>query len=368
MAKQIIPLFILLIIGLFEIGSQTSKGEVLEHWTAFLTPECVAQLRFIAVGAFAYWIFSSIDDRTLRKFAWPIYIGTCLLLLGLFFVPSSHHVHRWYRFPLLSMTLQPSEFAKISLIIFLARYLDEKRELLHQPFQIFLCSLFILVPFILIVKEPDLGTGLVLLPTALGMLYLAGAPAKFVRWASYLSLAGLAFILMIFLGVFSFEEARPLMTKVMKEYQYERLNPNTYHQGASQRAIALGHWVGEGVGEGDFARKGWLPFAQTDSIFPACCEETGLLGGITILGLFFSLIYFGFQVTAVARDHFGRLVACGIAIHLSVHVLLNVGMMCGLLPITGVPLLLMSYGGSSTLATMMALGILQGIYQRRFTF
>jgi len=101
-------------------------------------------------------------------------------------------------------------------------------------------------------------------------------------------------------------------------------------------------------------------------VFPAFAEEFGMVGALILLSLFFGLIYFSFQVAAKARDHFGRLLAAGIAVYLAMHVIINVGMMCGFLPITGVPLILVSYGGSSVLSTMIALGLLQSIYARRF--
>ncbi|HSX12506.1 MAG TPA: FtsW/RodA/SpoVE family cell cycle protein, partial [Rhabdochlamydiaceae bacterium] len=149
------------------------------------------------------------------------------------------------------------------------------------------------------------------------------------------------------------------MTKFMKEYQYDRLNPDTYHQKAAQTAIALGGLKGTGWHKSEFTGRQWLPAAYTDSVFPAFAEEFGLIGVLLLLGIFFGLIYFGFQVTAVAKDHFGRLLSAGITVYLAVQVLLNLGMTTGFLPITGVPLILVSYGGSSVLATMNALGILQ---------
>ena len=111
-----------------------------------------------------------------------------------------------------------------------------------------------------------------------------------------------------------------------------------------------------------------MPAPYTDSVFPAFGEEFGFIGLLLLLALFYALIYFSFQVAAVAKDHFGRLLAAGVAVYLTMHILLNIGMMSGFLPITGVPLILVTYGGSSTLSTMTALGILQSIYSRRFMF
>ena len=149
-----------------------------------------------------------------------------------------------------------------------------------------------------------------------------------------LSLFG--FVLMIFLGLLSHEEMRPYFTTVMKEYQYERLNPNTYHQKAGQTAIALGQLTGSGFCKSEFTGHNWLPFGYTDSVFPAFTEEFGLIGAYLMIALFFGLIYFSFHVTTVANDHFGRLLSAGISVYLAMHVIINMGMMCGFLPITGV--------------------------------
>jgi rod shape determining protein RodA len=154
----------------------------------------------------------------------------------------------------------------------------------------------------------------------------------------------------------------------LKEYQYERLNPHTHHQKAASCAISIGGFTGVGWRESEYARGGSLPTPYTDSAFSAFGEEFGLLGLVFLLVLFYLLIYCGFQVTCVAKDAFGRLLAAGLTVFLAVHVLVNVGMMCGMLPITGVPLVIVSFGGSSIVCTMIALGILQSIYSRRFMF
>ena len=178
----------------------------------------------------------------------------------------------------------------------------------------------------------------------------------------------LCIVALFFLGMVSHEKMRPYFTTFMKEYQYERLNPETYHQKAAQIAIAVGGITGTGWHSSEFAGKKWLPYAHTDSVFAAFGEEFGFIGLTFLLFLFYALIYFSFQVAAVARDPFGRLLAAGLAAYLAMHVLVNSAMMCALLPISGVPLLLVTYGGSSVLTTMTALGLLQSIYSRRFMF
>src|SRR5207302_9688811 len=143
---------------------------------------------------------------------------------------------------------------------------------------------------------------------------------------------------LIFSGIISHDEARPTALHFFKEYQYERLNPNTHHQKAAVTAIAVGGVTGTGFKESEYARRGSLPAPYTDSVFSAFGEEFGLIGLFILLALFYSLIYCCFQVTAVAKDAFGRLLAAGISVFIAVHVLINIGMMCGFLPITGGPL------------------------------
>ena len=157
-----------------------------------------------------------------------------------------------------------------------------------------------------------------------------------------------------------------LLKHLLKDYQYERLNPHTYHQKASQTAIALGGFTGSGWHKSEFTAHHWLPAAHTDSVFSSFAEEFGFIGVFFLLLFFFCLLYFSFQVTAVSKDPFGRLLASGITVYLGMHVIASMGMMCGFLPITGVPLILITYGGSSVISTMMALGILQSIYSRRY--
>ena len=154
----------------------------------------------------------------------------------------------------------------------------------------------------------------------------------------------------------------------MKDYQYERLNPSTHHQQAAETALSIGGFLGNGWRQTNYTHGGWLPYPYTDSVFPALGEIYGLVGLLLLILLFYFLLFCCFQVTVVAKDYFGRLLAAGISVHLSVHVMVNLGMMCGFLPITGVPLILVTYGGSSIVSTMMALGILQSIYIRRFMF
>ncbi len=289
-------------------------------------------------------------------------------LTGAFFVPAIQNVHRWYRIPIIGMSVQPSEYAKLVVVISLSWFLERNRQTASSWNTSLLGSMIVGVPFLLILKQPDLGTALVLCPVTLVMFYLGNMHPGFLRIMTFLGLLFLFFVLLIFTGVFSHDQMRPYATKVMKEYQYERLNPNNHHQWAALTAIGVGGVSGSGWRASEFTGRGWLPYGYTDSVFPAFGEEFGLMGLLLILILFYSLVYFGFQVTAVAKDHFGRMLSAGVTVYIAMHILVNIGMMCGLLPVTGVPLILVSYGGSSVFVTMAALGILQSIYSRRFMF
>lgn len=363
--RLIILILALMVISLLVISSTTStylEGE----GEGFFTPHVKKQMQFFGVGWIAFFIFSGMDYQKLREWTWILYGGILLLLIGLFFAPAIQHVHRWYRIG--GFTFQPSEYAKLVVVLALSWFLERKGTRVHSYKAALQALAILFVPFCLILKQPDLGTALVLIPMALVIFYLGGIKKWIVALMGVGMMAGFALMSLFFLGIVDHDKARPYATQIIKEYQYERLNPETYHQKAAQMAIALGGVTGSGWKKGEFARHQWLPFPHTDSIFPAFAEEFGLLGVIALLSIFFGLFYVSFQVMVVAKDQFGRLLSAGVAIYLAMHILINLGMMCGILPITGVPLVMVSYGGSSILATMSALGILQSIYSRRFTF
>ena len=350
-----------MVISLVVISSCTGEVE-----SGFFTPHVKKQMRDFGLGLGCFLLFAALDYRKLRDWSLLIYIVMILLLIGLFFTTPIQNVRRWYRIPPLS--LQPSEFAKIAVVITLSWFLEKRSNASRSLLTASIAGVLVLLPFALILKQPDLGSALVLMPMALGMFYFGGIHPYIIRGMCGVSLVALLFIFLMFSGVLGHEEMRPAATKVLKEYQYERLNPNTYHGRAGQTAIALGGFSGSGWKKSEFTGKKWLPFAHTDSVFCAYTEQFGFVGAIFLLSLYFALIYFSFQIVALAKEPFGRLLSAGIAVYFAMHVVVNVGMMCGFLPITGVPLLLMTYGGSSIQATMIALGLLQSIYSRRYMF
>lgn len=363
---RIFPLILgLMAISLLVISSMT--GEWSEEGVAFWTPLVKSQVRWFFLGWCVFFACSAFDYRNLRDWSLALYLIAILLLVGLFFVSPVQNVHRWYKMPGVA-SFQPSEQAKLIVVIFLSWFLERRGSQAGSIGATLQMGAIVGLPFLLILKQPDLGTALILYPIALVMGYFADVHRGLLRLAAGFGVVALSLVMLLFTGLLDHEEMRPVFTTVLKEYQYERLNPNTYHQKASQIAIAIGGLTGTGWHKGDFSGKKWLPAASTDSVFAAFGEEFGFVGLMFLLFLFYALIYFSFQVAVVAKDPFGRFLAVGLAVYLAMHVLVNIGMMCALLPISGVPLICVTYGGSSILTTMAALGLLQSIYSRRFMF
>lgn len=345
-------------------GDQTLEiGEDL-----FWTPIVIQQFQRFIFGIAMFFFLAGFDYNKLREWAWVFYGIMILSLIGLFFVEPIRGVQRWYRIPFLNASIQPSEYANLIVIITLSWFLERRKEHSSDLSTAFFSSLIVGIPFLLIVKQPDLDAALVLFPIALVMFYFGDIHPFFFKAMIGVTAISVILIALMFLGLLPYEVLRPYATHVIKEYQFERLNPNTSHQKAAATSIAIGGLTGTGWRKSEFAGRGWLPFPYTDSVFAAFGEEFGFIGLLFLIALFYALIYCCFQVTAVVKDHFGRLLSAGISVYLAIHVIVNIGMMSGFLPITGVPLILVTYGGSSIVSTMMALGILQSIYSRRFMF
>lgn len=365
--KVVLIVFLLMGISLMVISSMTlDPGETLGE--NFVTPYVRSQIQWFAIGWAIFLFFSGFDYRKLRDWSFFLYFGMVILLFGLYFTAPIQCVHRWYKLPIVGMCVQPSEYSKLIVAIFLGWFLDKKRDTSSSLGTALEGIIIVGVPFFLILKQPDLGTSLVLYPIALVMFYFAGIHKGVFKLVLSFGIIGILFTAVLFGGFVSHEKLKPLCLKVMKEYQYNRLNANNYHQNASKISISIGGITGSGWHKSDFSSKRWLPAAHTDSVFAAYSEEFGLIGVMVLLLLFYGLIFFSFQVAGVARDYFGMLLASGIAVYLAMHIIVNIAMMCGYLPLSGVPLLLITYGGNSVVTTMAALGILQSIYTRRFMF
>lgn len=366
---RVIPIILaLMIVSLLVISAHTVEGTIDIQDDAFFTPLTKQQLQRFLIGWGVFFLAAGFDYNKLRDWTWILYVLMLISLIGLFFTDSIQRVHRWYKIPLIGISIQPSEAAKLIVVIALSWFLEQRKMRAGEWNTAFVGSIIVGIPFILILKQPDLGTALVLFPITLVMFYFGDVYPPMVKAMTWLTGAGVLCIALIFLGIISHEDIRPYATTFLKDYQFDRLDPNTHHQKAAVMAIALGGTVGTGFRKSEFTGGGWLPTPYTDSVFPAFGEEFGFAGLLFLLVIFYALIYFSFQVSAVAKDYFGRLLSAGITVYLAMHIIVNIGMMSGFFPITGVPLVLVSYGGTSIWATMAALGILQSVYSRRFMF
>ncbi len=366
--RAIAAIFCLMAVSLIVISSYTAHSLPEGGEEGFFTPTVLIQMKWFFLGGLSFLFFAGFDYNKIREWTWFLYALMLVSLIGLYFVDSIQRVNRWYKIPFLHVNFQPSELAKLVVVIALSWYLERKKGQASSLRTALMSGLIVGVPFVLILKQPDLGSALVLFPITLVLFYFGDIHEGVVRFMALLGLAGLVLVSAIFLEILPYEAIKPYATLVLKEYQFERFNPNTPHQVAAATSIAIGGLTGTGFRKSTYASEGWLPFPYTDSVFPAFGEEFGLIGLVILIALFYSLLYFSFQTVAVAKDPFGRLLAAGITVYLAMHILVNIGMMCGILPITGVPLVLVTYGGSSIIATMSALGILQSIYSRRFVF
>lgn len=366
---RILPvIFGLMTISLLVISSYSVEGPGDLSDERFMTPMVLQQIKWFIIGIGVFFFFAAFDYNKLREMAWILYALMLVSLIGLFFTDSIARVNRWYRLPFVNMSFQPSEYAKLIVVISLSWFLERTKADSRSFSTAFFSMIIVGIPFILILKQPDLGTALVLFPITLVMFYFGDIHPLIIRGMTILATCALILVALIFLGILPHEELRPYATKFMKDYQFDRLDPHTHHQKSAVIAIGIGGLTGTGWRKSEYSGGGWLPAAYTDSVFPAFGEEFGFVGLVLMLVLFYALLYFSFQVSVAAKDHFGRLLSAGITVYLAMHILVNIGMMTGFLPITGVPLVLVTYGGSSSLSTMMALGILQSIYSRRFMF
>jgi rod shape determining protein RodA len=323
---------------------------------------------WVILGVALFLIISNINYRRFWDWTYLLYILALFFLLLVFFSGSVRlGAQRWLRFGWFNF--QPSELAKIVMTIFLARYFSRKSaedvSLLSGKFGIFrglvLPFFFIAIPMGLIIEQPDLGTGMIILFLFISMLYLTNVKLRYI----------IISVVLVILPM-------PFIWHLLKDYQKDRLlvflNPNIDPLGAgytviqSKIAIGSGGFFGRGWLSGTQSQLRFLPEAHTDFIFAGFSEEWGLLGGIGLLFLYYLLIRQGFLIAQRTQDHFGKLMAFGISLMLSIQVIINVAMNMGLAPIVGIPLPLMSYGGSSVFVTFIALGILVNIDKTRAVF
>jgi len=309
----------------------------------------VKQLMFALVGYFGMTAISKRDAAFFKMIAKPLlYISIAALVAVLIIGTSVNGQTNWIA--LGPLRIQPSEFAKLAVILWGAQLLASREHELHikqrllMPYALVCAGIILLIIF-----EGDLGTAMIIAPIMASALYFVGAPT---RWFAYMGAAGLAGIVGLTL---------------MYPYRMQRftswLHPGADPQGTGyqllhgQRALGSGGWVGVGLG-GSLEKWGTLPEAHTDFIYAVVGEEAGIVGTLLVLGLFTAIIIVGLRLARLSTDRFVQLTTLGIVTWIVTQLFVNVGAVLGLMPITGVPLPLVSYGGSSLIPTLGAIGIL----------
>ena len=295
-----------------------------------------------------------IDIRIWLRFAYLFYFVVLALLVGVEIRGAvGMGAQRWIDLGI--MQLQPSEFMKIALVLVLARYFHAlNRDQLGRPLILIAPALLVLMPAALVLKQPDLGTALMLLLGGGAMFFLAG-----VRWWNF------ALILAAGGG------AVPLIWRLLRGYQksriYSFLDPESdplgvgYHSLQSKIAIGSGGLFGKGFMAGTQAHLDFLPEKHTDFIFTIVAEEFGLIGGLVLLACYLLILVYGFAIAFSSRSAFGRLLALGVATNFFLYIFINMAMVMGLIPVVGVPLPLISYGGTAMLTIMFGFALLLSV-------
>jgi rod shape determining protein RodA len=317
------------------------------------------QLIYIAAGILLMWIVTQLDYHALMQRVYPLYFASVALLLAVLVVGKKvFGGTRWIALPG-GVHLQISEFAKIVIILLVARYLTEMKSDVLEIRDLLKLAGMILVPMALIAKEPDLGTALTYLPIlAIGVI-LAGLPWKY--WLA-IGVIGLVLVPVGFANLQPYQKGR-----IVSFLDPER-DPqgNGYQLIQSKIAVGAGGTWGKGITKGSQTQLRFLPVPHTDFIFSAFAEEHGFVGVMFVLILYFVLLMQVVQDAQTAPDRAGMYICMGVGALLLFHILVNVGMVVGRMPVTGIPLPLMSYGGSSIWSTFLMLGLANSVRVRRF--
>jgi rod shape determining protein RodA len=343
-------------VGLMSVLSATWTGA---HHA--LDPLVLRQLIWIGVGVGLMIAAALFDYRALNSYAYAFYAVTLgLLMMVAVAGQSTGGSRRWINLGLLK--LEPSELAKLAVLLALVHYLrEEPPRGGWRAHQMLIPATLVALPAVLVLKQPDLGTALILIMITGTLVFVSG-----LNWRT-MAVALLGAVL-----------AAPIAWHYLKPYQRERLvsfiNPQTdplgagYHIIQSEIAIGSGGAWGKGIFQGTQARLNFLPEQTTDFIFAVYAEEFGFAGSMLLLGLYAALIARGAWIARHARDRFGALLAIGISGIIFWQVAINIGMATGMLPVVGITLPLVSYGGSSLIAMMAAAGVLISINMRRYLF
>ena len=342
-------LFLIIIIFLFGLLSLYSvSGGEFNSWP-------VKHLQRFLLGLIVFFIICSIDIKFFFVLAYPIFL---LNLLFLFIVPffgtETYGATRWIKIG--GISLQPSEFIKFTLILALAKYFHSNTDDTMAFIKKFILPLIIiLIPVVIVAAQPDLGTAIVIFIGGVSIFWIIGLNYK------YFITGGIMMILSI-----------PLLWKYLKDYQKERVftffNPerdplgNGYHIMQSKIALGSGGALGKGYLDGTQSHLNFLPEMHTDFIFTMFGEEFGFLGAFVLISIYAGLIFLSIKIGLESRSDFGKYLSLGVSTVFFIYVFVNISMVTGLLPVVGVPLPLVSYGGSSMLAVMGGFGLLMNCY------
>jgi rod shape determining protein RodA len=348
--------FITLLCVIAMIGVGMLYSVVGGAWLPYALPHLV---RF-AVSLGILIIVAMIDIRLWMSLAYPAYAVALILLIGVEIMgDTGKGATRWIS--LGPLTLQPSEVMKIALVLALARYLQSRpKSDLNHPLTLAPAVLMILMPVALVMHQPDLGTAILLLLCGAGMLFLGG-----LSWWYFIAAAGAAVA------------AVPVAWRVLKDYQKDRiltfLDPMRdpmgagYHTLQSKIGLGSGGLAGKGFLNSTQARLDYLPEKHTDFIFTILGEEFGFIGTFTLLCLYALVLFQGVSIAYSSRSQFGRMTAMGMCLTLLLYVLINISMVVGLIPVVGVPLPLISYGGTAIITIMFGMGLLMSVHIHRST-
>ncbi|MEI8290018.1 MAG: rod shape-determining protein RodA [Verrucomicrobiota bacterium] len=386
---QFIALAGLMFLGAAFVYSATmandSAGLLAWHQQAW-----VRQIFWYGAGIGAVMVICVLDYHTLARWSFVAY-GAMILCLVAVLIPHIGSMRfgarRWI--DLGFFQFQPSEFAKLAYILAGANFLSRPPDELRQPRVFWKGMGLLLAPFVLILKEPDLGSALVLLPTGLVMMLVAGTPRKYLlRLAGIVGLLAALFVvdvlfapegwripmeqyqrnrLLIYFGRDYSNFAPPNATPAELQRLRQRQLDDAYNVRQALISVGSGGLIGKGWRQGTQNALGYLPraVAHNDFIFSVIAEEEGFVGSVIVLTLYAVVLFTGLRIAGQARDRLGKLVAVGVVTLIFSHVFINIGMNIRIMPVTGVPLPLLSYGGSSVLCSLIAVGLMQNIHIHR---
>jgi rod shape determining protein RodA len=360
--RRNIDWILLLAVGLLMIFSLTA----IRFATASQANSWMVVLRqgmYFIIGIGLMLFFATRDYATVSRAAPILYIINLALLIAVdLFAPEIKGSARWIRLPIPGMDfkLQPSEFAKVIIIITLSAYVARLGPRIRDFSGLMLSLGHVLIPMLLIMKQPDLGTSLVFAAIWLGIVFLAGA-----NWKHLLLLAVAA------AGLFTIAWHGNILKPYQKLRVLNFMDPSRdpqgsgYHVLQSLKAIGSGQMTGQGLGKGILTNLDYVPENHTDFIFTVVGEEAGFVGSVILLSAYALLLFRGVAIIASSEDPLGRLMAGGVITLFAFHLVVNMGMTIGIMPVVGVPLPLMSFGGSAAWVNLMAIGLLLSVGMRR---